>query len=90
MIGTMSRFVAELNLGAMFAKRLSIQAAVLRTRNAEEKAAIVNEVEKNVWPAIMSGKVKPVIYQQLALGEAVEAHLLMEHGNHIEKVLLIP
>ncbi|KAK8678256.1 hypothetical protein V6N13_143761 [Hibiscus sabdariffa] len=84
MIGAMTGFVAELNFGVMFTKRLSIQgimfstpadqtvyciiccnttegsklnydaAAALRTRSVEEKAAIVNEVEKNVWPAIMS------------------------------------
>ncbi|KAK8585293.1 hypothetical protein V6N13_139227 [Hibiscus sabdariffa] len=90
MIGTMTGFVTELNFGVMFAKRLSIQAAALRTRSVEEKAAIVNEVEKNVWPAIMSGKVKPVIYQQFPLGEAAEAHRLMESGNHIGKILLLP
>ncbi|KAE8707517.1 Beta-galactosidase 8 [Hibiscus syriacus] len=100
MIGAVTGFVAELNMGAMFAKRLSIQAegsklkhdaaTALRTRSVEEKPAIVNEVEKNVWPAIMSGKVKPVIYQQFPLGEAAEAHRLMESGNHIGKILLIP
>ncbi|KAE8700499.1 Beta-galactosidase 8 [Hibiscus syriacus] len=85
----MNGFVAELNMGAMLAKRLSIQGTALGT-SVEEKAAIVNEVEKNVWPAIISGKVKPVIYQQFPLGEAAEAHRLMESGNHIGKILLIP
>ncbi|GMI75658.1 hypothetical protein HRI_001235000 [Hibiscus trionum] len=69
MIGTMSGFVAELNLGAIFAKWLSIQATVLRTISVEKKASIVNEVNKNVCLVIMSAKVKSVIYQQLGGGE---------------------
>ncbi|OMO65083.1 Alcohol dehydrogenase superfamily, zinc-type [Corchorus olitorius] len=89
-IGSLSGFVAELNIGTIFAKRLTIQAAALRTRSKEEKAEIVNEVEKNVWPAIMSGKVKPVVYKQFPLGEAAEAHRLMESSKHIGKILLIP
>ncbi|XVF87563.1 hypothetical protein PTKIN_Ptkin18bG0130400 [Pterospermum kingtungense] len=89
-IGSLGGFVAELNMGALFAKRLTIQAAALRTRSVEEKAAIVIEVEKNVWPAIISGKVKPVVYKQFPLGEAAEAHRLMESGKHIGKILLIP
>ena len=31
-------------------------AAGLRTRSLENKAEIVSEVEKNVWPAIVAGK----------------------------------
>ncbi|XVE51263.1 hypothetical protein DITRI_Ditri02bG0025900 [Diplodiscus trichospermus] len=89
-IGSLSGFLAELNIGAMFAERLKIQAAALRTRSLEEKAAIVSEVEKNVWPAIISGKVKPVVYKRFPLGEAAEAHRLMESSKHIGKIMLIP
>ncbi|XP_022720522.1 quinone oxidoreductase PIG3-like isoform X2 [Durio zibethinus] len=88
-IGSLSGFVAQINIGSMFGKRLTIQAAALRTRSAEEKAAIVTEVGKNVWPAIISGKVKPVVYKHFPLGEAAEAHRLMESGKHIGKILLI-
>ncbi|XVF25882.1 hypothetical protein REPUB_Repub13aG0252200 [Reevesia pubescens] len=89
-IGSLSGFVAEVNMGAMFAKRLSIQAAALRTTSREEKAAIGSEAEKNVWPAIISGKIKPVVYEYFPLGEEAEAHRLMESGKHIGKILLIP
>ncbi|KAK6264792.1 Alcohol dehydrogenase-like [Theobroma cacao] len=89
-IGSLSGFVAEINIGTIFAKRLTIQASALRTRSIEEKAAIVSEVEKNVWPAIISGKVKPVVYKHFPLGEAAAAHQHMESGKHIGKILLIP
>ena len=64
--------------------------AALRPRNPENKAMVVNEVEKNVWPAIAAGKVKPIIYKYFPLSEAGEAHRLMESSEHIGKILLVP
>lgn len=65
-------------------------AAGLRSRSPENKAEIVKDVEKHVWPAIAAGKVKPVIYKSLPLSEAAEGHRLMESSIHIGKILLIP
>jgi NADPH:quinone reductase-like Zn-dependent oxidoreductase len=45
-------------------------AAGLRNRSLANKAEIVSEVEKNVWPAVAAGKVKPVIYKTFPLSEA--------------------
>jgi NADPH:quinone reductase-like Zn-dependent oxidoreductase len=59
-------------------------------RSPENKAAIVAPVEKNVWPAIAEGKVKPLIYRSFPLSEAGEAHRLIESGQHIGKILLVP
>jgi NADPH:quinone reductase-like Zn-dependent oxidoreductase len=65
-------------------------AAGLRGRSLANKAQIVSEVEKNVWPAVAAGKVKPVIYKTFPLSEAAEAHRLMETSSHIGKILLLP
>lgn len=65
-------------------------AAGLRYRSPENKAAIVKEVEKNVWAAVTAGKVKPVVFKCFSLTEAVEAHQLIESGKHIGKILLLP
>lgn len=64
-------------------------ASGLRYRSLENKAAIVREVEKNVWPAIEAGKVKPVVYKYMPLGEAAEAHRIMESNQHTGKILLL-
>lgn len=89
-IGTMGGTVAELDFRSLLAKRLTMQAAGLRTRSLENKAAIVREVEEKVWPAIVAGKVKPVVYKSFPLSEAGEAHRLMESSNHVGKILLVP
>ena len=65
-------------------------AARLRFRSPENKAEIIREVEKHVWPAIAAGKVKPVVYKYFALSEAAAAHRLMESSKHIGKILLCP
>ncbi|KAB2601147.1 quinone oxidoreductase PIG3 [Pyrus ussuriensis x Pyrus communis] len=77
-IGLMSGPVTELDLRVVLSRRLTIQAAGLRYRSPENKAVIVREVENNVWPAIVAGKVKTVIYKSFPLSEAAEAHRLME------------
>ncbi|TYJ13021.1 hypothetical protein E1A91_A10G022800v1 [Gossypium mustelinum] len=64
--------------------------AALRPRSTENKAMVVTEVEKNVWPAVAAGKVKPIIYKSFPLSEAGEAHRLMESSAHIGKILLVP
>lgn len=65
-----------------------VTAAGLRNRSPENKAAIVSEVEKNVWPAIAAGKIKPVVYERFPLGEAAEGHRIMESSKHIGKIIL--
>jgi putative PIG3 family NAD(P)H quinone oxidoreductase len=87
-IGMMGGAKAELNLGALLAKRASIYAASLRARPAEEKAQIVAGTEAYVWPRIAEGLVRPVIHAVLPLAEAAEAHRLLESSAHIGKVLL--
>lgn len=88
-IGFMGGAATEVNLSSLFVKRLTVQAAGLRSRSPENKANIVSEVEKNVWPAIASGKIKPVVYKSFPLEEAVEAHQLIESSKHIGKIILL-
>ncbi|KAL5579335.1 hypothetical protein UlMin_011777 [Ulmus minor] len=89
-IGFMGGVVSEIDLRVLMSKRLTVQAAGLRYRSKENKAEIVSEVEKNVWPAIVEGKLKPVIYKYYPLAEAAEAHRLMEASCHIGKIILLP
>jgi NADPH:quinone reductase-like Zn-dependent oxidoreductase len=65
-------------------------ASTLRARTEENKASIVQEVIKNVWPEIESGKVKPVVENTFPLDKAVVGHRLMESNRHFGKILLLP
>ncbi|ESW20226.1 hypothetical protein PHAVU_006G190900 [Phaseolus vulgaris] len=89
-IGFQGGVTTQIDLRPLLAKRLTVQGAGLRNRSVENKALIISEVEKNVWPAIAEGKVKPVVYKSFPLAEAAEAHQLMESSEHFGKILLVP
>ncbi|CAM6127838.1 unnamed protein product [Calypogeia fissa] len=89
-IGFMGGVAGQVNLGPFLAKRLTVQGAGLRNRTKENKAEIVAEVLKNVWPAVESGEVKPIISTSFPLAEAAQSHVLLESSIHIGKILLIP
>jgi len=79
---------AEINLGAMLAKRCALIATTLRGRPADEKATIVAAVREHVWPLIEAGRVKPVVHSTHPLARAADAHREMEASTHIGKILL--
>lgn len=79
---------AEINVGMILTKRLTLTGSTLRSRTIAQKATVAEAVRQNVWPLIESGKVRPVIFKTFPLAEASEAHRLMESSNHIGKIVL--
>ncbi|MGW4907794.1 NAD(P)H-quinone oxidoreductase [Streptomyces sp. NPDC004270] len=88
-IGLQQGMEGQLNLAELVFKRISVHGTTLRTRSAEQKAAIVAEVRRNVWPMIENGSVRLVLDRTLPMAEAAEAHRLMEEGRHVGKILLL-
>ncbi|WP_460701742.1 NAD(P)H-quinone oxidoreductase [Myceligenerans halotolerans] len=80
----------ELDLAALMAKRATVTGTTLRSRPAEEKAAVVAAVREHVWPMVDDGRVRPVVHARLPLAEAQDAHDLLESGEVFGKVLLVP
>jgi NADPH2:quinone reductase len=79
---------AEIDLGQVLRRRLSISGSTLRPRPVAFKAAIAWRLQEKVWPLIEEGKVKPVIYKVFPLDQAAEAHALMETSSHVGKIML--
>ncbi|MFG3048306.1 NAD(P)H-quinone oxidoreductase [Streptomyces sp. NPDC048202] len=86
-IGLQGGTKGELDIAALLMKEGTVTATSLRARPPKEKAAIVAGVREHVWPLIESGKVRPVIDQELPMRDAAEAHRAMD-SSHIGKVLL--
>ena len=80
---------AELDLGTLMTKRARIIGTTLRSRPHRERAAIVAEVGRGVWPLIPD-KVRPLIHSTVPFAEAQRAHDLMESGEVFGKVVLVP
>jgi putative PIG3 family NAD(P)H quinone oxidoreductase len=79
---------AELDFGALMAKRGAISSTSLRARPAEQKARIVAAVTENVWPAVEAGLIRPVIDTELPMQQAAEAHRIVTESTHTGKVVL--
>jgi len=79
---------ANISLGQILLRRLTITGSTLRPRPVAFKAAIAQQLRAKVWPLIEAGKIKPVVYQTFTLEEAAQAHTLMESSTHIGKLVL--
>jgi putative PIG3 family NAD(P)H quinone oxidoreductase len=79
---------AELDFGALMAKRAAISSTSLRARPREQKASIVAAVAQHVWPAIGAGLIRPVIDAELPMERAAQAHQIMTESTHTGKILL--
>jgi NADPH:quinone reductase len=79
---------AEIDLGQVLRRRLSISGSTLRPRPVAFKAAIARKLHTHVWPLIEQGRIKPVIYRSFPLAQAAQAHALMESSEHVGKIVL--
>jgi NADPH:quinone reductase-like Zn-dependent oxidoreductase len=60
-------------------KRARVMGSTLRARTPEEKSAVVQAVERDVWPALPAkDPIRPVIDATFPLEEAARAHERME------------
>src|SRR5690606_25940240 len=88
MIAFLQGPTAQVNLMRLMLKRLTLTGSTLRSRSVEERARIGREVERQVWPWISAGRVKPVIDSTFPLAEAEQAHARLQGGAHAGKIVL--
>ncbi len=79
---------AEINMGKILGKRLTLTGSTLRPRTVAQKGAVAAGVLKHVWPLLRAGRARPVIHTTFPLAEAGDAHRLMESSTHIGKIVL--
>ncbi len=79
---------AEIPLGQVLLRRLTITGSTLRPRPVAFKAAIAAQLRQTVWPLLEAGKIKPVIFKRFPLADAARAHTLMESSTHVGKIML--
>jgi len=80
---------AQVNLGLVMRRRLTITGSTLRPRSVAEKGALAAAVKEHVWPLVESGAVRPVVHATFPLRAAADAHRLMESSTHIGKIVLV-
>ena len=90
MIGTQRGATTELNIQTVMRRRLTITGSTLRARTVAEKGKVAAAVRREVWPLIESGAVEPLIHRTFPLNDAAAAHRLMDSGEHVGKIVLLP
>lgn len=79
---------ANVDLGQVLRRRLTITGSTLRPRPIAFKESIAHRLQEKIWPLLESGQIKPVIHCEFSLEEAEQAHRLMESSTHIGKIVL--
>ncbi len=87
-IATQTGPQAQIDLLRLMLKQAVLTGSTLRRRPADEKARLAQAVERTVWPWVASGAVRPPIDATFPLDQAALAHLRLEAGEHIGKIVL--
>ena len=87
-VGLIAGRSANLDMGALLAKRLIVRGTVLRSRPPAEKADATHLFEGQVVPLIGRGAIRPVIDAVVPLAEAERAYELVEKDRTFGKVVL--
>lgn len=80
--------MAQIDVTALLGKRQQIIGSTLRSRPAEEKAAIVAAFVARFGEELRKGRIRPVIAAVLPLERAAEAHRMIKASEHFGKVVL--
>jgi putative PIG3 family NAD(P)H quinone oxidoreductase len=89
-VGLMGGPSAQVDLGALLRKRLSLVGTALRSRPLEEKIRATRAFAREVVPLVAAGRVRPVVDQVVPLDGARDAYERMERNESFGKILLAP
>lgn len=89
-IASLTGTKTQIDLQRIMLKKLVLTGSTLRSRPADEKARLAEQVRNSVWPWVESGQIKARIHATYPLDKAAEAHADLESGDHVGKIVLIP
>ncbi|MFY7853086.1 MAG: NAD(P)H-quinone oxidoreductase [Brevundimonas sp.] len=87
-IATQSGTLAQVDLLLLMMRQAVLTGSTLRRRSSDEKARLTSAIESRVWPWIASGAVRPPVDATFPLDQAALAHLRLEAGEHVGKIVL--
>lgn len=79
---------ADIDLGALHVRRLSVFGVSNRMRTKEQRAAAVPRFVAEVMPRFARGELRPQIDRVMAFAELPAAKARMEAGTHVGKIVL--
>jgi len=88
LVGLLAGARAELPLGLLLQRRLTLRGTVLRSRPIEEKIQLARLFEDRVVPLFEAGSLRPVVDRVLPLSAIADAHRALEASDTFGKVVL--
>jgi NADPH2:quinone reductase len=79
---------AEINIPEVMRRRLTLTGSTLRGRDLLFKVMVRDEIAETVWPYVEGNRLKPVMDETFPLEQAAAAHVRMEAGDHVGKIVL--
>lgn len=80
---------AQVNLGLLRKKRVTLTGSSLRPQPLHLKAKIASALETHVLPLLRDGQALPLIDSTFPLERVADAHIRMEAGEHVGKIALV-
>src|SRR3954466_13610294 len=87
-VGRLGGTHGDFNFDLHAARRIHYIGVTFRTRSIEEIRAIFEEVKKDIWPAVESGKLKLPIDKVFAFDDIAKAFEHMEANKHLGKIVV--
>jgi putative PIG3 family NAD(P)H quinone oxidoreductase len=79
---------ANIDAAKLMTKQVVLTGTTLRPRSAEFKAELARRVEQELREGFSAGVLKSLVQATFALADVAKAHLLMESGNSLGKIVL--
>ncbi|MGO4204508.1 NAD(P)H-quinone oxidoreductase [Rhodococcus sp. TAF43] len=87
-IGMQGGRTGELDFSLLLKKKATVTGTLLRDRSAEQKAEIMAETRRIVWPLFENGQIRTTTDHVFPLSEVAAAHSYFDSKGHLGKVLL--
>ena len=82
-VGLMRGADVSISLRPILLKRLTVTGSTLRIRTPAEKGTIASSLEREVWPLLESGRVKPIVSATYPIDRAADAHRHLESVEYV-------
>lgn len=88
LVGTVAGRTAEIALGQVMSKRLTIRGTVMRARPLEDRITAIRRFAAEVLPLFEHGDLRPVIDREFSLEDLRAAHQRLESNDSFGKVVI--
>ena len=87
-VGLTGGAFADIDLGVLLRKRVTMVGTSLRSRPLEEKIAALQGFAREVLPLFADGRIRPIVDETFPMADAAGAHRRMEADQNFGKIVL--